>query len=90
MEESDVAPDVLPFVAFLTLVWACLSVWFWGFGGEGVHVSVYASLLYISFLGVVELGSALGLHLPDRRFLNLTIAAGFGGWALSLSVYLLG
>ncbi|MEF8825360.1 MAG: hypothetical protein V5A27_03320 [Halapricum sp.] len=88
MEESYTVPDTLPWVALLILVWTCLGVWFWGFGGA--HASVYASLLYVSFLGVVELGSALGLQLPNRRLLNLTIAAGFGGWVLSISVYLLG
>jgi len=88
MEKSYTVPDILPWVALLILVWACLGVWFWAVGGT--HVSVYASLLYVSFLGVVELGSALGLQLPNRRLLNLTVAVGFGGWALGLSAYLLG
>jgi hypothetical protein len=87
MEKSYIIPDPLPWIALLLFVWACLGAWFWRFGGT--YLSVYASLLYVSFLGVVELGSALGLQLPNRELLNLTIAIGFGGWMLSLVVYII-
>ena len=87
MEETDGPLDAFPFVVFLILVWTCLGIFLWALGVE--EVAVYFSLLYVSFLGVVELGSALGLSLPNRRLVDLTIAVGFGGWILSLAVYLL-
>lgn len=80
--------DVLPFFTLLALVWACLTAWVWV--TDIVDVSVYYSLLYVSFLGVVELGSAFDLRLPNRRWLKLTIATGFGAWMLTLYAYFLG
>jgi hypothetical protein len=80
--------DLLPFFALLALVWAGLTTWIWF--TDIVDVTVYYSLLYVSFLGVVELSSAFDFRLPDRRWLKLTIATGFGAWMLALYAYFLG
>lgn len=93
IDDSDdsLLPDILetlPFFALLALVWSGLTLWVWF--TDIVDVSVYYSLLYVSFLGVVELSSAFDLRLPNRRWLNLTIATGFGAWMLTLFAYFLG
>lgn len=85
MRKPNNLPDILPFVALLILTWSCLGAWLWFV--VDVESMIYYTLLYVSFLGVVELGSGFGLELPDRRWLNLMIGGGFVGWMLSLLAY---
>lgn len=85
MQKPNDLSNVFPFVALLLVTWLCLGAWLWFV--VNVEPVIYYSLLYISFLGVVELGSGFGLELPNRRWLNLTIGIGFVGWVFSLLIY---
>lgn len=85
MEDPADGPSVSSFFVLLAAIWCAVSGWFW-FVYDG-RLTIYYSLLYISFLGVVELGSGFGLQLPKRKWLNLAIVAGFVGWVASLFMY---
>jgi hypothetical protein len=70
----------------LAATWLLLSTWLVLF--EDVSVVIHGCLLYVSFLGVLELCSAFGLKLPDRGRLDVAIVGGFVGWSFGLAMYL--
>lgn len=76
---------IIPFVALLISVWVCVAVLLWSF--SEFEFLLYYMLLYVSFLGVLELASSLDLRLPSQKWLNFAVAFGFFGWVFSLILY---
>jgi len=73
------------FPVALALTWVSVGVALRAVGITGL--AIYYILMYVSFLGVVELASPHELRPPLQRWLNLTVAIGFLGWLLSLFFY---
>lgn len=78
-------PIITPFIVILISVWVCVAVLLWYFNNFGFLM--YYMLMYVSFLGILELASSFDFRLPSRKWLNFVVAIGFLGWILSLIVY---
>lgn len=77
--------DFLPFIAILISVSIGVIGLLWVL--TDFPASAYYMILYVSFLGLLELATALDLRLPAPRWLNLVITLGFVGWIGSLIMY---
>lgn len=76
---------ITPFIVLLISVWVCVAVLLWYF--NNFEFTMYYMLMYVSFLGILELASSFDFRLPSRKWLNFVVAIGFLGWILSLIVY---
>jgi len=85
MELTYPSRNAALFAAGLVLAWASVGVILRAVGIA--ELAIYYTLMYVSFLGVVELASPHELRPPLRRWLNVTVAIGFLGWVVSLLVY---
>jgi hypothetical protein len=85
MKKLGWSNDIGLFATAVIVVWISLGVLLWYFGTPNPWI--FCSLLYVSFLGMVELSSGFGLSLPDQQSLDLAIGLGFVGWLVSVAVY---
>lgn len=83
--DTDNITAITPFAVLLISVWLCMTILFWYFGDFGFLK--YYILLYVSFLGSLEIAFSLDLRLPPQKWLTLIVAIGFLGWILSLLAY---
>lgn len=74
------------FAVALALTWATVGIVLRSIGTT--ELTIHYTLMYVSFLGVVEFVSPHRLRPPLRNWLNLTVTIGFFGWVLSLIIYI--